>query len=177
MVQHSASPVSTLILETERLLLRPLALADARHFTALFEDDWDAVKQTGRMPYPPAKAAMRRWIAGHLGPGNHAFLFSRKEDRCVLGGGGFGGTSHVAELGYSLGRAYWGRGYATEAVRALLDYARLLGLHELEAYSFVENPASARVLEKAGFTDAGVMIRRYPARGGQRNVRHYRKTL
>jgi RimJ/RimL family protein N-acetyltransferase len=164
-------------LETTRLLLRPLALDDARHFTALFDGDWDAVRQTGRMPYPPTEAAIRRWIAGHIGARNHSFLLIRKEDRAVLGSGGFGGPARAAELGYGLGRAYWGRGYATEAVGAMLGYARLLGLRRLEAYSFVDNPASARVLEKAGFTDLGVITRNYPARGGQRDVRHYRKKL
>ena len=43
----------------------------------------------------------------------------------------------------------------------------------LEAFSFVENPASARVLEKAGFTDLGVIVRGYPERGGRRNVRRF----
>jgi ribosomal-protein-alanine N-acetyltransferase len=168
-------------LESARLLLRPLTLADAHHFTRLFDSDWDAVRQTGRMPYPPDEVAIQRWIAGHLGVGNHAFLLIRKEDHGVLGSGGFGGSSgrfgRVAELGYGLGRAYWGRGYATEAVGAMLDHARSLGLHRLEAYSFVDNPASARVLEKAGFTDLGVIIRNYPARGGRRDVRHFRKKL
>jgi len=164
-------------LESARLLLRPLTLADAHHFTGLFDGDWDAVRQTGRMPYPPTEPAIRRWIAGHIGARNHAFLLIRKEDRAVLGGGGFGGPARVAELGYGLGRAYWGRGYATEAVGAMLDHARTLGLHRLEAYSFVDNPASARVLEKAGFVDLGVITRNYPARGGQRDVRHYRKKL
>jgi ribosomal-protein-alanine N-acetyltransferase len=164
-------------LETARLLLRPLALADAHHFTALFDGDWDAVKQTGRMPYPPTEAAIRRWLAGHIGARNHAFLLIRKEDRAVLGSGGFGGTRRVAELGYGLGRAYWGRGYATEAVGAMLDHATTLGLRRLDAYSFVDNPASARVLEKVNFADLGVVTRDYPARGGRRQVRHFRKNL
>jgi [ribosomal protein S5]-alanine N-acetyltransferase len=164
-------------LESARLLLRPLALADARHFSALFDGDWDAVRRTGRMPYPPTERALRRWIAAHLGARNHAFLLVRKDDRAVLGGAGFGGSAEVAELGYSLGRAYWGRGYATEAVGAILDHARPLGLRRLDAYSFLDNPASARVLEKAGFTDLGVITRSYPARGGARDVRHYRKKL
>lgn len=164
-------------LESARLLLRPLTLADAHHFTALFDGDWDAVRQTGRMPYPPSEPAIREWIAGHLGVGNHSFLLLRKEDRAVLGGSGFGGSARVAELGYSLGRAYWGRGYATEAVRAMLDHSRGLGLSRLDAYSFVDNLASARVLEKAGFTDLGMIVRNYPARGGRRDVRHYRKKL
>jgi [ribosomal protein S5]-alanine N-acetyltransferase len=165
------------ILESARLLLRPLGLDHAHHFTALFDGDWDAIRQTGRMPYPPTEAAVRDWIAGHLGAHNHVFLLVRKEDRLAIGGGGFGGSAHVAELGYSLGRAYWGRGYATEAVRAMLDDARAQGLRRLEAYSFLDNPASARVLEKAGFTDLGVITRNYPARGGQRAVRHYQKKL
>jgi RimJ/RimL family protein N-acetyltransferase len=86
------------------------------------------------------------------------------------------GTDGVVELGYVLGRAYWGRGYATEAAGAL-DHARALGLCQLDAYSFVEDPASARVLEKAAFDHLGVVERRYPARGGRRMVRHYRKAL
>jgi RimJ/RimL family protein N-acetyltransferase len=165
------------IIESARLLLRPLALADARHFSVLFDGDWDAVRQTGRMPYPPTEPAIRRWIAGHIGARNHAFLLIRKEDHAVLGSGGFGGPVRAAELGYGLGRGYWGRGYATEAVCAMLDHARSLGLRRLDAYSFVDNPASARVLEKAGFTDLGVITRSYPARGGQRDVRHYQKQL
>ena len=53
----------------------------------------------------------------------------------MLGGSGFGGGRReaIAELGYGLGRAYWGRGYATEAVRAMLDHARPLGLRQLDA--------------------------------------------
>jgi ribosomal-protein-alanine N-acetyltransferase len=165
------------ILESARLLLRPLDLDDAHHFTALFDGDWDAIRQTGRMPYPPTEAAIRGWIAGHLGAHNHVFLLVRKEDRAVIGGAGFGGSAQVAELGYSLGRAYWGRGYATEAVRVMLGHARPQGFRRLEAYSFLDNPASARVLEKAGFTGLGVVTRNYPARGGQRAVMHYQKKL
>ena len=163
-------------LESPRLRLRPLALDDARHLATLFEGDWDAIKRTGRMPYPPTERAVRRWIDAHLGA-SQAFLVIRKDDGKALGSGGFGGTAAVAELGYVLGRAYWGRGYATEVVRALLDHARSLGLRQLDAYSFVDNPASARVLEKAAFDHLGVIERRYPARGGRRRVRHYRKML
>jgi ribosomal-protein-alanine N-acetyltransferase len=129
------------------------------------------------MPYPPREPAIRRWIADHLAARSHAFLLIRKEDRAALGSAGFGGPGRVAELGYVLGRAYWGRGYATEAVCAMLDHARTLGLRRLDAYSFIDNLASARVLEKATFVDLGVVTRNYPARGGRRQVRHYRKKL
>ena len=57
------------------------------------------------------------------------------------------------EIGYWLGEPYWGRGIATRAVRALIDYAFAhFDLMRLYATVFEWNPASARVLEKAGFT-------------------------
>lgn len=164
-------------LESERLQLWPLAVDDAGQFVGLFDGDWDAVKRTGRMPYPPTEPILRQWIGAHLDGASHAYLVIRKEDGQALGSAGFGGTGALAELGYALGRAYWGRGYATEAVATLVDHARALGVVRLEAFSFVDNPASARVLEKAGFAFLGVIERSYPARGGTRKVRHYRKSL
>jgi RimJ/RimL family protein N-acetyltransferase len=70
-----------------------------------------------------------------------------------------------------------GQGYATEGVLAMVTYAGVLGLRALEAFTFVENPASARVLDKAGFADLGVMRRDYLRRGGLREVRHHLKRL
>lgn len=162
---------------TERLDLRLLTAADAPHFVRLFKDDWDAVKQTGRMPYPVTEAAMRDWIALHAKGSSRTFLMIRRKDDAPLGGVGFGGVGDVQELGYALGRAYWGHGYATEGVLAMIEYARTLGLSALEAFTFVENPASARVLDKAGFVDLGVAQRDYPKRGGMRSVRRHLKRL
>jgi ribosomal-protein-alanine N-acetyltransferase len=162
---------------TERLRLRLLSTDDAPHFVRLFQNDWDAVKQTGRMPYPVTEPAMRDWIALHAAGSSRTFLMARKEDGAALGGVGFGGLGDVHELGYALGRPYWGQGYATEGVLAMIDYARSLGLKALQAFTFLENPASARVLRKAGFTELGVARRDYPMRGGLRRVRHYLKRL
>jgi [ribosomal protein S5]-alanine N-acetyltransferase len=162
---------------TERLRLRLLIAEDAPHFVRLFENDWDAVKQTGRMPYPVTEPAMRDWIALHAAGPSRTFLMARKEDGAALGGVGFGGIGDVHELGYALGRPYWGQGYATEGVLAMIEYARALGLKALQAFTFVENPASARVLRKAGFADLGIARRDYPMRGGLRRVRHYLKRL
>jgi RimJ/RimL family protein N-acetyltransferase len=162
---------------TERLRLRLLTPDDAPHFVRLFQDDWDAVKQTGRMPYPVTEPAMRDWIALHATGLSRTFLMARKEDGAALGGVGFGGLGDVHELGYALGRPYWSQGFATEGVLAMIEYARALGLKALQAFIFVENPASARVLRKAGFTDLGAARRDYPMRGGLRRVRHYLKRL
>jgi RimJ/RimL family protein N-acetyltransferase len=162
---------------TARLELRLIAEDDAPHFVRLFDHDWEAVKQTGRMPYPVTEAAMRDWIALHAAGASMTFLMIRKEDGTPVGGIGFGGVGEVQELGYALGRAYWGQGYATEGVLAMIDHARALGLRALEAFTFVENPSSARVLAKAGFLDLGVVRRSYPMRGGMRRVRRHLKRL
>jgi RimJ/RimL family protein N-acetyltransferase len=162
---------------TPRLELRLLTTDDAPHFVRLFEHDWEAVKQTGRMPYPVTEAAMRDWIALHAAGSSRTFLMIRKEDGAPLGGVGFGGVGDVQELGYALGRAYWGQGYATEGVLAMIEHAQTLGLRALEAFTFVENPSSARVLAKAGFIDLGVVRRSYPQRGGMRQVRRHLKKL
>ena len=163
--------------ETTRLFLPRLTEKDAGDFAALFEGDWEAVKQTGQLPFPATSAAMQVWIRRHTGPGGHAFLLRRKVDREAIGAIGFGGRGPISELGYALGRDFWGQGYATEATIAMIDAARALGLGGLQAYSFVENPASARVLEKAGFSKVGTIIREYPKRGGMRRVTHFRTML
>ncbi len=71
------------------------------------------------------------------------------------------GTPDVPEIGYWLGVPYWGQGYATEAARAVIDYAfEEFGSTELRAGARVVNPASRRVLEKCGFQWTGVELRR-----------------
>jgi RimJ/RimL family protein N-acetyltransferase len=63
---------------------------------------------------------------------------------------------HVAGLGYWLGEAFWGRGITTEAVAALTDFCfENFPLRRIYAEAFANNPASARVLEKAGFVLEG----------------------
>jgi RimJ/RimL family protein N-acetyltransferase len=63
-----------------------------------------------------------------------------------------------AELGYWIAKPFWGNGYATEAARAVVDYAfRERGLNRVLAECFAGNPASARVLEKAGMTREGTL--------------------
>jgi len=160
-------------IETERLLLRPLAVDDASALARLFAGDWEAIKQTGRMPWPPTEAALRRWIRAYVAPASHSFLMARRGDRVAIGGIGFGGAGGTAELGYALGRRFWGRGYATEGVRVMVAHAAAVGYRVVEAFSFIENPASARVLEKAGFADLGTIERDYPERGGRRQVHRF----
>ena len=61
-----------------------------------------------------------------------------------------------AELGYWIGKPYWGQGYCTEAARATLDFGfEQLGLNRIFAHHFARNPASGRVMQKIGMTREG----------------------
>jgi RimJ/RimL family protein N-acetyltransferase len=72
------------------------------------------------------------------------------------------------EFGYWLARRHWGRGYATEAGRALLATARDgLRVKRLDSAHFLDNPASGRVLEKLGFAPIGMIVPRYSAGRGE----------
>ena len=67
-----------------------------------------------------------------------------------------------AEVGYALGRAYWGNGYMNEAMHALVDYAfRSMKLHRLEADIDPRNESSAKSLERLGFTREGLLRERW----------------
>ena len=68
-------------------------------------------------------------------------------------------ASGAVEFGYWIARPHWGRGFASEAGRALIAIARALGLTRLEASHFLDNPASGRVLEKLGFQSTGISRR------------------
>ena len=160
-------------LETTRLILRPLVEDDAPPIVRLFRGDWGAVRHTGRMPWPVEERAVRAWLRLHIGPHAESFVVLRKSDEAVIGMAGFGGDGATAELGYGFGRRYWNRGYASEAVAALVELAGRIEVQTLDAYAFPDNPASVRVLEKTGFEDRGVIERNYPARGGIRRVHHF----
>jgi RimJ/RimL family protein N-acetyltransferase len=71
------------------------------------------------------------------------------------------------ELGYWISRPCWGRGFATEAGRALVEIARALRLPQLEASHFIDNPASARVLDKLGFESTGIIAPRMNCARGE----------
>ena len=157
-------------IRTERLRLRPLALSDARPLARLLRGDAAAVRMTERLPEPCTEPAARDWIRCHRGPGEHAFAIETLGDGEFVGCISFSGAGEEAGLGYLVGRRFRNRGYATEAGRAVLDHARGLGIQAVVAETFPENPASARVLVKLGFTADGETERDLPLRGGRRHL-------
>lgn len=95
-----------------------------------------------------------RWPAG-------AFLMESRETGRLLGSTGLSfETEYRAATGYVLAADAWGRGFATEALRAMIDLSAVLRVRRLYAVCHVEHAASAHVLEKCGFTFEGI-LRRY----------------
>lgn len=149
-------------LETARLKLRPMALADAADLHRLV-NDIEIARNTMLIPHPYPEGFAAEWIGTHQEKfeKNEEVVFGieRREDGAFVGVIGVIPEPHdMAELGYWIGQEYWNHGYATEAAAAAIDYAfRILGVNRVEALHFVRNPASGRVMEKCGMKCEGTL--------------------
>ena len=149
------------VLETKRLKLRAPRLEDAKTVAALANDRRIA-ENTARIPHPYKLSDAETFVANK---GGEALFLITARDGAIMGACGFvAGGKETPELGYWLGVPYWGNGYATEALHAVVDYAFTdLGHEALQAGARVTNPASRRVLEKCGFQWTGVGLYRIRA--------------
>ena len=150
-------------IRTERLLLRPLKLSDASDVQRL-AGDRDVASTTRNIEHPYEDGMAERWIrtcqeksdAGELI--NFAII--------LHSGGSFLGAIELhpdigardAELGYWVGKPYWNQGYATEAVKAVVYHGLIeLKMDRVYAAHFTRNPASGRVMQKAGMLHEGFL--------------------
>jgi RimJ/RimL family protein N-acetyltransferase len=156
-------------LETERLRLRRPRAADAARLAQL-ANDAEVARMTTRMPFPYALEDAKSFLARcEAAPQERVFAIEHG-DEGLVGMIGFHGEGPLGpEVGYWLGRPYWGRGLATEAAGAALAWAkRDWGRRCVFSGHFADNPASAGVLIKAGFLYTGEVERRASlARGGE----------
>ena len=164
-------------LETDRLVLRAPAAADAAPIQAMC-DNWDVVRMTTRMPHPYTLDDARGWIGGRgdRWADGREYTFALVFDGALVGVAGVDLKEGAYEIGYWIGEPWWGRGLATEAVGRLVRFGfDELGLDRLMAAHFADNPASGRVLAKCGFRYTGEGMFYSVARGG--NTRALRMEL
>ena len=109
----------------------------------------------------------------------HFFItLPSREGARLIGSAGLSQHGEDVELGYWIARSHWGQGFATEAARAVLQLARALGHRRIVAGHFVDNPASGRVLTKAGFRRTGTIAPRHSlGRGGDAPAAEYEALL
>jgi RimJ/RimL family protein N-acetyltransferase len=147
---------------TPRLLLRPGFPEDAPALVSAIADE-AIVRNLSAVPWPYRMRDAEAFLASPRDPVLPSLLvFERTplEPR-LIGSCGLGRRpSGSVEMGYWIARTNWGRGFATEACSALIGIARALGLPSLEGSHFLDNPASARVLEKLGFEPIGIVAPR-----------------
>jgi ribosomal-protein-alanine N-acetyltransferase len=150
-------------IETERLVLRRPIPADAEPIFNRYASDPTV---TRFLSWPRhrsvadthafldwSEAEWQQWPAG-------PYLVESLATGDLLGGTGLGFEApHRAATGYVLARDAWGRGYATEALRAVVAVSGTIGIRRLYALCHLEHRASARVLEKNGFTREGTLRR------------------
>lgn len=165
---------------TPRLLLRPGFPEDAPALAQTIGEE-SIVRNLSTAPWPCDVRDAEAFLASLRDPVLPSFLIFERTNGApnLVGSCGLGRRpSGAVELGYWIARAYWSRGFATEAAGALIDIARMLGLEQLEGSHFVDNPASARVLEKLGFEPAGITVPRSScARGAEAPARLMRLRL
>ncbi|MDY6781550.1 MAG: GNAT family N-acetyltransferase [Cyanobacteriota bacterium] len=151
------------VLGSQRLILRPFSLADAPDVQRL-AGDRDLAAMTGLIPHPYEDGMAEAWIRSHSdsferGKGlNYAVVLRDRQWLCGAIGFGINIANINAELGYWIGKPFWGQGYCTEAAQILLRYGfTSLKLHRIHASHFVKNPASGRVMQKIGMTYEGCL--------------------
>jgi [ribosomal protein S5]-alanine N-acetyltransferase len=155
-------PIPTL--STQRLILRPFTLEDAPTVQEL-AGAWEIAEMTASIPHPYEDGMAEAWI------GTHQDAFQRGETinfavttrtGGVLVGAislmGINSSQHQAEAGYWIGKPYWNKGYCTEALQELIHYAfTKLDLNRVQARHMTRNPASGRVMQKAGMQFEGIL--------------------
>lgn len=149
--------IYTPVLQTERLTLRPFRAEDAREVFECWESDAKVAKYMFWTSHNDI-AKTREWIAGEIAKISSAewyrWSIELKASGQLIGTGliYYEPEYRCFEIGYNLGRAFWGLGYASEAMRAVIAFAAAeLEIHEIVARYAKENTASGKLLSKLGF--------------------------
>ncbi|MGE5222108.1 MAG: GNAT family N-acetyltransferase [Omnitrophica WOR_2 bacterium] len=165
------APFDPVTITTERLSLRFLSEADLPALYDIYSHP-EVMRYWGWPAWTDRAQARQMLLEAQEGyrSGNALQLaIERHADRVLVGSCSlfhFHAASRRAEIGYILGRAYWGSGYMHEALQGLLRYAFLtMDLHRLEADIDPRNRASARTLERLGFQKEGILRERWIVNG------------
>lgn len=165
---------------TPRLRLRPLAEKDLDQLVALI-GDWEVARWLARVPHPYGADQGRKFIAEIARRMEqlreiHYGVALREDDR-LIGGLGLVAGDPSDELGYWIGRPYWGQGYAGEALPPLLSLAfNHLERSRIFARILPDNHGSRRLLEKLGFSYEGDRLTHFPIRARDMMLPHYEMT-
>lgn len=149
--------METPILITDRLLLRPFTIMDIQEVYECWQKDPDVSRYMmweSSEDIEEARAFIEFELTMLRDDSWYRWCITDKLSRTIYGTCliYFNDEESCWDISYNLGKKYWNRGYATEAMKAVMEYAAyILGLEECIATHAIENPASGRVIEKLGF--------------------------
>ncbi|MGM7637048.1 GNAT family N-acetyltransferase [Bacillus sp. Hm123] len=171
--------ILTTDLHTERLRLRKMKVSDSSSLFHIWSDP-DVTKFMNITNFTDENQAKEMIeFLNDLDQNNKATRFTiiELESQKIIGSCGFNSLDfeHVkAEIGYELAKAFWGKGYAQEAIHSLLDYAfKTLKLNRIEAKVEPENSNSIRLLEKLNFTFEGTLRQYEKSKGTFNDINMY----
>lgn len=148
---------------TGRLKLRKLRPEDA-FLIEKYASNYDVAKTTLNIPHPYPKGSgkefVKHMLAAHEQGTNFTFAVEENEQQQLIGLVGISVTPEFnhGELGYWIGKPFWGKEYGTEAAKEIVRYGfEQLHLHRIYARAFAHNPASWKVMEKVGMTYEGTL--------------------
>ncbi|NQV42713.1 MAG: GNAT family N-acetyltransferase [Candidatus Marinimicrobia bacterium] len=148
---------------TDRLLLRGFQLSDAREIQNL-AGDFEVAEMTLNIPHPYLEGMAETWMENHekhfeSGEGVVLAMVDLTSNELVGAVGlKVNRRFNRAELGYWVGKPFWGQGFATEASEAILAYGfEKIKLNKIHASHMMRNPASGRVMQKIGMEQEGIL--------------------
>lgn len=147
----------TPVLETERLILRPFNIRDAREVFECWESDPDVARYmywTSHNDINKTKEWIESEIAKINSDGWYRWAIVSKEKNEIAGTGLFYFDEELQNysIGYNLGKKFWGKGYATEAMKKIIEFAKnTLEVKEIIGRHATANSASGKVMKKLGF--------------------------
>lgn len=176
MLSHSG----TIRIESEHLILRRFRMEDV---SAIFYNWTNDPQVSLFMRSKPHKTMqetrelVEKWLSQYSNPSFYRWGIELKSDGSLVGAIRLTTVNEgdsCADVGYCIGRRYWGQGIATEALSAVIYFAfERVGYNRVEAYHAAENPASGRVMEKAGMRYEGFARQKYCSNRGFEDCRMY----
>lgn len=172
--------VGTQKIITDRLILRRFTLDDAENMFNNWANDPEVTKY---LRWPPhlnigvTTKLLDEWIGCYNDLAYYSWAIALRETDIVIGSIGIMGVSEVdesGEIGYCMGKKWWCKGLMTEALKAVISFSfEQSGFNRLEADHSVNNPASGRVMQKAGMTLEGIARQKYKANLGFQDCKVY----
>ena len=152
------------VLETDRLLLRPFLMSDAVWMYDNWAKDPRVTEYLLWRAHPNLEATrevLSLWTRSYVEPDFYLWAIVLKELQQPIGSISIIGLKEISlrgEIGYCIGYDYWGQGITTEALKKVIEFGfKKVGFERLQATHFEANPASGRVMQKAGMKKEGVL--------------------